>query len=64
MADYSRIVKKKASDGGCTFLRNGKGSHEIWSNPENGAVTAIPHKIKSKDMGNAILKQLGIIDKL
>ena len=64
MADYAGLVKRIASQNGCKYLRNAKGSHEMWINPSNSKVTAIPHKIKSKDMANAIFKQLGINQKI
>lgn len=46
--------------GGCTFVRQGKGSHEIWYSPVNGKRFSVPFTIASKSTANAILKQAGL----
>jgi predicted RNA binding protein YcfA (HicA-like mRNA interferase family) len=48
----------------CTFVRQGKGSHEIWRSPINQKTFSVPFTIKSKPTANAILKQAGIAAKI
>jgi len=45
---------------GCVFIRQGKGSHEIWQSPVNQKNFSVPFTIKSKPTANAILKQAGL----
>jgi predicted RNA binding protein YcfA (HicA-like mRNA interferase family) len=49
---------------GCVFIRQGKGSHEIWYSPIAHKNISVPFTIKSKPTANAILKQAGIDKKL
>ena len=38
MADnYTPRIKALLNAAGCTFVRQGKGDHEIWQNPINAA---------------------------
>lgn len=48
----------------CEKIREGKGSHEIWRSGINGVSTPVPVTIKSRHTCNAILKQIGIINKI
>lgn len=49
---------------GCVFVRQGKGSHEIWCSPVNRKNFSVPRTIKSKPTANAILKQAGLSEKI
>ena len=49
---------------GCVFVRQGKGSHEIWYSPASQKNISVPFTIKSKPTANAILKQAGLSAKL
>ncbi len=60
---YPRLVELPR-EGGCVFVRQGKGSHEIWHSPMAGKNISVPFTIKSKPTANAILKQAGIAQKL
>lgn len=51
-------------DAGCVFVRQGKGSHEIWRSPITQKNISVPFTIKSKPTANAILKQAGLSVKL
>ena len=51
------IILRSAS---CVFIRQGKGSHEIWQSPVNQKNFSVPFTIKSKPTANAILKQAGL----
>jgi hypothetical protein len=48
----------------CTFVRNGKGSHEIWLSPISGKTFPVAVTIMSRHLANIILKQAGIDHKL
>jgi predicted RNA binding protein YcfA (HicA-like mRNA interferase family) len=45
---------------GCRFIRQGKGSHEIWESPITGKRFSVPVTIKARSTANAILRQAGI----
>jgi len=51
-------------DSECKFIRQGKGSHEIWHSPINDKHFSVPFTVKSKATSNAILKQAGINKKI
>lgn len=48
----------------CTFVRHGKGSHEIWHSPHTQQVFPVAVTIMSRHLANAILKQAGITQRL
>jgi hypothetical protein len=45
---------------GCTMLRQGKGSHEVWFSPITHRQFPLAVTVASRHMANAILKQAGI----
>jgi predicted RNA binding protein YcfA (HicA-like mRNA interferase family) len=45
---------------GCTLVRKGKGSHEIWFNPINGKNFTVPRTTKARHTANEVLKQAGL----
>lgn len=45
---------------GCTFVRHGKGDHDIWYSPISDRRFVVDSAIKSKHTANAILKQAGL----
>jgi predicted RNA binding protein YcfA (HicA-like mRNA interferase family) len=45
---------------GCTLVRQGKGSHEIWHSPLTDRNFAVPVGIPSRHTANAILRQAGL----
>jgi predicted RNA binding protein YcfA (HicA-like mRNA interferase family) len=45
---------------GCTFVRQGKGSHEVWQSPISNARFPVSTTVNSRLTANAILKQAGI----
>ncbi len=49
---------------GCTFVRNGKGSHQIWHSPITGSTFPVAMTIKSRHLANQILKQTGITQRV
>jgi len=48
----------------CFFVRQGKGSHEIWQSPINNKRFSVPVTIVAKPTANAILRQAGIDERL
>jgi hypothetical protein len=45
---------------GCTLVRQGKGSHEIWYSPITERNFPVPIVIPSRHTANAILRQAGL----
>jgi predicted RNA binding protein YcfA (HicA-like mRNA interferase family) len=45
---------------GCTMIRQGRGSHEIWHSPLTERNIAVPVGIPSRHTANAILRQAGL----
>lgn len=60
MNDYTRAVKTILRSAGCTFLRQGRGDHEIWWNPGTGKRFTVDGKIPSRHLANLVLKQAGL----
>jgi HicA toxin of bacterial toxin-antitoxin, len=45
---------------GCTFVRQGKGDHEIWYSPVSKVNFTVDSGIKRRNMANVVLKQAGL----
>ena len=60
MAEYEKAVRKILNDNGCTFVRHGKGNHDIWYSPISKIRFTVDTKIKSRHTANAIMKQSGL----
>jgi len=58
MNGYYALVIAQLKLHGYTFLRQGKGSHELWSNGKRNQT--VSKNMPSRDMANAIMKQAGI----
>jgi len=57
---YAQVIAAlKAA--GYEFLRQGKGSHEIWSNGDRNQT--VPFNCASRHTANAIMKQAGLPDR-
>jgi predicted RNA binding protein YcfA (HicA-like mRNA interferase family) len=56
-------VRKLLIAHGCFFVRQGKGSHEIWASPINNARFPVPVTIVSRNTANGIFRQAGIKEK-
>ncbi len=63
MAEYEKKVRDILSQNGCSFIRHGKGDHDIWYSPITDRYVTVDGKIKSKHTANAIMKQSGILHK-
>ena len=57
---FDRPLRDRLKEAGCTLVRQGKGSHEIWASPRTGQNFAVPIGIPSRHTANAILRQAGL----
>jgi hypothetical protein len=60
MAEVEKKVRDLLRQNGCTFVRRGKGDHDIWFSPLTGINFPVDGKIKSRHVANAIMRQSGI----
>ncbi|MBE7025054.1 MAG: type II toxin-antitoxin system HicA family toxin [Ruminococcaceae bacterium] len=60
MAEFEKKVREILKQFGCTFVRRGKGDHDIWYSPHTDRHITVDTKIKSRHTANAIMKQSGI----
>jgi len=60
MAEYEKKVRKIMLQNGCSFVRHGKGDHDIWYSPITDRNITVDTKIKSRHTANAIMVQSGI----
>jgi predicted RNA binding protein YcfA (HicA-like mRNA interferase family) len=61
MAPYfDRELRELLRKAGCTLVRQGKGSHEIWHSPITKRNFAVPIGTTSRHTANAILRQAGL----
>lgn len=60
MAAFEKDVRDILAKNGCTFVRHGKGDHDIWYSPLTQRHITVDTKIKSRHTANAIMKQSGI----
>lgn len=58
MNGYYKLVVQVLKAHGYTLLRQGKGSHEIWSNGQRNQT--VSKNMPARDMANAIMRQAGI----
>ena len=55
-----RELKRILKAHGCSFVRHGKGDHEIWHSPISGRNFTLDASTRKRFTANAILKQAGI----
>ena len=60
MAEYEKKVRKILLEYGCSFVRHGKGDHDIWHSPLTNLPITVDGKIKSRHVANVIMKRAGI----
>jgi hypothetical protein len=58
--NFGKAVREKLKEGGCTFVRHGKGDHDIWQSPNVNRPIAVPVEIRSRHLANKILKEAGL----
>ena len=59
-AEFDRPLKKLLRDGGCHYVRAGKGSHEIWYSPITDRTFTVP-RAKRSATANNVLKDAGLL---
>jgi predicted RNA binding protein YcfA (HicA-like mRNA interferase family) len=59
-ASLDRQLRRLLVRAGCTFVRAGKGSHEIWRSPITGRRFPVPVGIVSRHTANGVLEQAGL----
>ncbi len=57
---FDRPLRDLLRAAGCTMVRQGRGSHEVWHSPHTGRRFAVPVGIPSRHTANAILRQAGL----
>jgi predicted RNA binding protein YcfA (HicA-like mRNA interferase family) len=57
---FDRPLRDMLRAAGCSFVRQGKGSHEIWHSSITDRNFPVPFGIASRHTANAILRQAGL----
>ncbi len=57
---FTPRVKTLLLKAGCSFVRHGKGDHEIWESPITNRRFMVDNDIKSRHWANYTLKQAGL----
>jgi len=57
---YEKAVRKVLKDNKCSFVRRGKGDHDVWYSPLTDKNFPVDGKIKSRHVAIAIMNQAGI----
>jgi hypothetical protein len=60
VADFQPAVVRVLREAECSFVRHGKGDHDIWYSPITQRNFTVDSKIKSRHTANAIMKQAGL----
>ncbi len=60
MADYYHRLVRMLREHGCTFVRRGRGDHEVWRSPISQRYFVVDRHVKSKHTANETLKQAGL----
>ncbi|MCJ2033049.1 type II toxin-antitoxin system HicA family toxin [Methylobacterium sp. J-068] len=56
---YPELVRR-LREAGCTFVRDAKGSHEVWQSPITNRRFTIPRNTVMVHTANGILKDAGL----
>ena len=60
MESFTPELKRLLPGAGCSFVRHGKGDHELWFSPMMQVNFVVDSKIKLRHTANAVLKQAGL----
>ncbi|MFC4954321.1 type II toxin-antitoxin system HicA family toxin [Acinetobacter puyangensis] len=63
-AGFYAIVLEIIKRHGCVFIRQAKGSHEIWFSPISNRKFTVHCTVASRHSANKILRDAGINEKL
>jgi len=61
---FDRTIRDLLLKAGCTFVRHGKGSHDIWYSPISKRTFPVPQGMVSRHTANCVLKDAGLTEKL
>ena len=56
---YPELCRLLAASG-CTFVRQAKGSHEVWRSPLTNRTISVPKNLMMRHTANGILKDAGL----
>jgi predicted RNA binding protein YcfA (HicA-like mRNA interferase family) len=59
-ATFDRKLRRLLQRAGCTFVRVGKGSHQIWYSPLTERRFPVPVGIVCRHTANGVLEQAGL----
>ena len=59
-SSYYPTIKRMLLAAGCTFVRMGKGSHEIWYSPISKRGFTLPLNVAKIHTANGVLKDAGL----
>ena len=57
---YRRELEALLREAGCTFIRHGKGDHEIWYSPITKRHFVFDRGVEIRHTANGILKDAGL----
>jgi hypothetical protein len=57
---FGKAVRDKLSEAGCSFVRHGKGDHDIWHSPITKRNLTVPVKLMSRHLANKVLNDAGL----
>lgn len=60
LADLHGELMKTLANAGYTFVRHGKGDHEIWYSPISKVNFTVDSGIRKRNMANVVLRQAGL----
>ena len=63
-SNFYNQVTEVLERNGFRFLRQAKGSHEVWVDDSTGQRVSVPSKILSRHTANGIIKSAKIIRKI
>jgi hypothetical protein len=58
---YGRQIGRLLRDAGCTFVRHGKGDHEIWFSPISKRHFTFDRSVRVRHTANGILQDAGLL---
>jgi len=63
-SSHGRELKRILRAHGCTFVRHGKGDHEIWFSPITNLTFAVNSGTRKRFTANGVSKQAGIEERI
>jgi hypothetical protein len=57
---YGKAVREALEAAGCSFLRHGRGDHDVWTSAHASKPFTVPVNIDSRHTANKVLKDAGL----